>query len=204
MKHSLFITIAYCISLTALITACTSEKVYSPKPRMYPKIEYPKNHDYVEFEVDYCDFSFDQPNYTQVVQSNKFFEKLSSHPCWFDLDIPIFNGQIHFSYYPISHRDSLAKFVNDAFKMANKHVSKANNINEINIEKDNVAGVLFDIQGPVASQVQFFLTDEKSHFLRASLYFNSTVNADSIAPIVSFVRKDINQIIDSFVWHDEK
>ena len=57
-------------------------------------------------------------------------------------------------------------------------------------------GVLFQIEGNVASSKQFFITDEKSHFIRGSLYFKSTIN-DSILPIESFFANDIIHIMET-------
>jgi hypothetical protein len=48
--------------------------------------------------------------------------------------------------------------------------------------------------------VQFFLTDTNHHFLRGALYFNSEPNTDSMAPVVKFVKEDMNRMIKTFQW----
>ena len=59
---------------------------------------------------------------------------------------------------------------------------------------------MFDIDGPVASPTQFYLTDEDKHFFRASLYFNSKVNPDSTAQVLEFLKPEIDTLLSSFKW----
>ena len=74
---------------------------------------------------------------------------------------------------------------------------------ELPIRNQNgVEGLLFNLEGPVASPINFFMTDTLDHFVRASLYFNSNVDPDSIAPILEFVSKDVQQILQTFEWKD--
>ena len=180
--------------------SCVDEQVNTPKPRMYPRIIYPEQ-SYDQFLLDVCNFTFEKPAYAIVKTGIKFFNEKSSHPCWFDLKLEEFNGSIHFSYNPIQDSNSLDKFVSDAFKIVEQHNTKAEYREEILIENANgVNGLLFKLEGPVASPINFFLTDTTDHFVRASLYFNSAVDPDSIAPILDFVSKDIDKILKTFKW----
>ena len=98
--------------------------------------------------------------------------------------------------------ENFEKLRNDAFSLANKHNIKANYIDELPIEKPNgVRGFVFNIEGPVASPFQFYLTDvEDQHFLRASLYFNTQARPDSLAPVLDFVKTDLMHLINTFEW----
>lgn len=185
-----------------IICSCTTDQVYTPKPRMYPRVIYPtKTYDTFTFEA--CNFTFQKPTYSKVKTGINFFDEESSHPCWFDLELDDFNGSIHFSYNPIEDSKSLDKLVSDAFRIVEQHNSMAEYREEILIENDNgVNGLLFNLEGPVASPINFFLTDTTNHFVRASLYFNSAVDPDSIAPILDFVSKDIQKIVTTFEWKD--
>jgi len=180
-----------------IIVGCTADKVYAPKPRMYPKVFYPEK-EYITFEEDYCQLTFDMPAYARVMQERTFFEEEPADPCWFDLELKDFNGNLHFSYYPVNDRKTFDELITDAFRFVEKHDIKANYRSETVLEnKQGVSGILFDIEGPVATPIQFFLTDSTHHFVRASLYFNNKVEPDSMAPIYSFVREDILRIIES-------
>ena len=45
-------------------------------------------------------------------------------------------------------------------------------------------------------------TDSVKHYLRGALYFNVEPNKDSLAPVLQFVKEDINVLIESFNWKE--
>lgn len=63
-----------------------------------------------------------------------------------------------------------------------------------------VYGSLFLLDGESASPVQFLLTDSVSRFFRGALYYDCIPNADSLAPVTCYLRKDIIELIQSFNW----
>ena len=139
--------------------------------------------------------------YAEIVKDSFVFEGKPFNPCWFDINVKMLNSSLHCSYYNISKDRTLSSLINDAFNIAGKHNIKANYRKETIIHnKYGVKGILFDIEGPVASPRQFYLTDEKNHFFRASLYFNSHVDPDSTAPILTFINQDIDTLIATFHW----
>ena len=187
----------YFIIVILVVLGCKDTGVFTPKPRMYPKINYPER-SYKTFEESYCEFTFEVPMYTVTDQEQSFFEEKPLNPCWFDLEIPDLNGQLHFSYYPIESRQRFDELVSDAFTFVEKHDIKANYRSETLLDTpQGLHGILFDIDGPVASPIQFFLTDSTAHFVRASLYFNNKVEPDSMAPVYAFVREDIERMIQT-------
>jgi len=96
---------------------------------------------------------------------------------------------------------NLERLVEDAHKMAFKHTKKANYIDEIKIDNAHgVGGILYDLGGDAASNVQFFLTDSNRHFIRGALYFYSPPNADSMAPVLDYVKADVKQMLKTFEW----
>lgn len=184
-----------------LISAC-GEPSFGPKPRAYPKVEYPAKA-YTEFRLDACNFSFEYPAYAIIQRDSSYFESEPPHPCWFNVYLPDFDGKIHFSYYVVNRPKSLETLQADAFEMVDWHNKKANYIEEQRIRLPNgTTGFFFNIEGPAASPFQFFLTDSTRHFLRGALYFNATVDNDSLAPVYDFVKKDILHLIETFEWKD--
>ena len=90
---------------------------------------------------------------------------------------------------------------NDAFKLVSKHNLKASYIDELPIERpDGTFGYAFDIEGPVASPFQFFLTDGNEHFLRGALYVEALAKPDSLAPIYEFMKTDVMQLVNTLKW----
>lgn len=189
------------ILLTLFIVACGGDAVYTPKPRMYPRVVWPDKK-VEQKEISYCDFTFKAPEYVKIVQDQYFFEDEIVHPCWFDLEVASLKTKLHCSYYPLSSQAELDQLVNDAFKVTSKHNVKANYIDDVLIHRpiSKVYGMIFDVDGPVASPMQFYLTDSTNHFFRASLYFNSKVNPDSTDVVLNFLMEDVNTMIGSWEW----
>jgi hypothetical protein len=44
------------------------------------------------------------------------------------------------------------------------------------------------------------LTDSIEHFLRGSLYFNETPNADSLLPVKQYIKEDFITLMESLKW----
>lgn len=183
-----------------LLVSCGEEQVNLPKPRLYPKMTFPEKGYQLSSEAD-CPFTFKYPTYGKLTREDYFEDEEPVHSCWFDVSLDAINASIHFSYIPIDNRKHFDDLVNDAFRMVTEHNAKADSRRDSLFENRNgVEGLLFDIAGDVATPLQFFLTDSTAHFVRASLYFDDKVDADSIAPMVNFVRTDIDTLIESFDW----
>jgi len=183
-----------------LFAACVEEKVYAPKPRIYPRVYYPAK-SFQDFNQKACPFEFQYPEYATYLKDDYFFDEKPLSDCWFDLKTKQLNGVLHCSYIEVDNRAHFDELVNDMFEMAGEHNIKANFRDEMVVRKPNkVSGIIYEIDGDVATNLQFFLTDTTNHFFRASLYFNNKVAADSMAPIYDFMREDISKMIETFAW----
>jgi gliding motility-associated lipoprotein GldD len=186
-------------SIALLYFSCGESRDIAPKERMYPFVKYPDSVRMEKLNID-CPFTFEYPNYF-VYEYDKNQKKEISKGCWFNLQAKSLNSTIHYSYLPLEKKEQLAKFVNDAFTVTDEHNDRATARKESIIDNGkNVKGLMFEIEGPVATAIQFYLTDSTKHFLRASLYINDKVNPDSTAPIIQFFKKDILRSIESFEW----
>lgn len=184
------------ISFIGVILCLQCSKSYTPKPRGYPKLDFPDK-EFILFDSTFP-YSFEYPVYVNIVAENKEL----SEPYWINLEFPDFDGKIHISYKAV--RNDLDDYVEDSRNLAYKHTIKADAIKETvySQPETRVYGVLYDIKGNAASSVQFFLTDSNKHFLRGSLYFNVEPDKDSLAPVIDFVREDIIHFIESFHWNN--
>lgn len=191
-----------CCLLCFLYSSCGDDVPPVPKPRSYPRVDYPVR-DYTALGADYCNFTFARPASTTVVREESYFDRAPVDSCWFNLKLaPQLNGTLHFSYYPVTSYAQWEELRDEAFELVGVHNQRASDIEEIVIHRDeaNVHGVAFDIAGPAASPFQFFLTDTTEHFLRGALYFETQVNPDSLAPVVEYVKEDIFRIIETLEW----
>lgn len=176
-------------------TACNNAE-FSPKPRGFYRISFPEK-TYLSIKED-LPYSFEIPSYATLnIDSSE-----GTNRYWKNLDFPTFNATLHISYFPISSKANLNQLTEDARTFAFKHSAKASAIDQITINKThkNVYGLTYLIKGNTASNLQFFLTDSTNKYLRAALYFNEKPNLDSIQPVLDFLRRDIDHIVDTFEW----
>ena len=187
------LTLALIFVSLLILSSC--DEYFQPKPRGYFRIHLPEK-SYAPIQQN-LPYSFDIPAYATLEKDkHPFAEKY-----WNNIIFPEFNAKIHLSYKCINN--NLPALLEDAHKLVNKHIPKANAINEriyINKEK-GVYGVTYSIMGAeAASPFQFYLTDSTDNFIRGALYFNVSPNNDSLAPVISFLEEDIQKLIESFKW----
>jgi len=195
----LFCHFSFLISLI-FFTSC--EQTYTPKRQGYFRIDFPKERKLTTYDCDDCPFTFEYPTYGTIQKDSNNVQELHEHPCWFNVIFPEYKGKIYLSYTKIDATNPLDKLIKDSYKLTFKHTVKADYIDETPIKGKNlnVSGILYDVGGNAASGVQFYVTDSSKHFLRGSLYFYASPNADSIAPSVQYFRKDVEHIIESLNW----
>ncbi len=176
-------------------TGCSRKSNHIPKPRGYFRIDFPVK-EYQTYSSD-CHYSFEYPVYAKIVN----YTANDAEPCWINIEFPKMHGKIHITFKKISH--NLATYSEDIRTFAYKHIIKADDIIEQPIinRSENVYGILYDIKGNTASSINFYLTDSTRNFLSGALYFNSIPNKDSLAPVIAFLREDIQHLIKTFEWH---
>jgi gliding motility-associated lipoprotein GldD len=97
---------------------------------------------------------------------------------------------------------NLKNYISEAQSITQKHAKMAREVSEraFKNEQTNVYGKLFDLKGPVASQIQFFVSDKKKHFLSGALYFKARPNYDSLFPAVDYIKNDVVRFMESLRW----
>ena len=184
----------------AFASCDTDRPIYNPKPRAYPKIEFPEK-GYTKVDPKTCPFTFERASYAEFVQDSLFFGEKTENDCWFDLYVPSLKGTIHCSYYEIDKENTLDKLITDAHTLSNKHGIKAKFMDDFKVSKPGgVYGNVMNIEGDVATPFQFYLTDSTSHFLRGSLYVRAQINTDSLDPVFEFLKTDAMHMINTFEW----
>lgn len=189
------------LSILFIVLGAACERTQPlPKPRAYPKFSYPER-SYQRYQSPDCAFSFEFPGYSRIAQDTTHRNDPFFNDCWFDVYMPDFDCRLYCSYYRIGEGKTLDELKRDAFEMVDWHHKKANYIEEQRIQRgEDIEGLAFRIEGPAATPFEFFLTDNKEHFFRAALYFNTQINTDSLAPLYDFVLKDVEHLIGTFAW----
>ena len=195
MKNKNLLIISLSFFVMIYFVSCGDSGDYVPKPQGYLRLDLPQKK-YLVFDSTYP-YTFEYPIYAKVSTDK---ERLSE-PFWINIEFPKFKGKINISYKKINH--NLTKYADDAYKLAMKHISKASNIEDerINVKEHNVYGIVYNIEGEgTASAYQFFISDSTSNFVRGALYFNIKPNNDSLAPVIDFIKQDIQHLIKTFKW----
>lgn len=182
--------------IISCLMACGNNHDYSPKPRGFFRIVFPKRQ-YQQYS-DGCPFTFTYPKYASIEPDRA----PNSKPCWLNMQFPQFKGTLHLSYQPVTSKKVFNELTEDARTFAFKHTVKATSIDEgiISYPDRKIYGIYYTIDGNAASSAQFFLTDSTKHYIRGALYFNSEPRLDSIQPVLDFVKKDMDVVIKSFRW----
>lgn len=177
------------------VSSCNNE--YTPKPRGYFRIALPERK-YLALDSIYP-YRFEYPAYATITNDPLSPEEQN----WINLEMPVFKGRMHITYKPVTKENSLSEYTEDARTLALKHMQKSTGIRQIAISDPSrkLYGLVYEINGMgAASPYQFYLTDSSRHFLRGSLYFDAIPNNDSLAPVIDFVKTDIQHFFETFNW----
>ncbi len=175
------------------IYSCRND--YTPKPRAYFRIDLPAK-DYQQLDSTFP-YKFEYPVYS-VLNPDRLSPEEEN---WINIDYPEYRASIHLSYKEVDN--NLSKYLEDSRTMVMKHMPKASSIKDQLIfrPEENIYGLKYKIEGlGAASPYQFFATDSAKHFIRGALYFNVKPNNDSLAPVIDFIREDIDHMIQTLEW----
>jgi gliding motility-associated lipoprotein GldD len=186
-NRSLIIEIALTVLMLLLFTSCKDDVF--PKPASHLRLDYPMAK-YVGFE-DQCPFSFEM-NSNAIVKGEK--------DCGFTISYPKMKATIYLTYKPVN--SNINVLLRDAQKLTYEHVIKADDISEqpyLNPSR-KVYGMFYRVDGNAATNSQFYVTDSTKHFVTGSVYFYAKPNFDSIMPAASYVRNDMQRLMETLRW----
>lgn len=185
---------SFLISCLAIaILSCSPE--YTPKQKGYNRIDLPE-HEYDWLKGDYP-YTFLTSKHAEVRPHNSPY----ATDDWIDIQYYDFNAEIQITYIPIKNYEMFVELINDAYKLTSKHQVKASSIERIQVNTDNnQAATIYELEGEVPSQVQFYVTDSTDNFLRGALYFQTATKNDSLEPVIDFIKEDVVRLINSLEW----
>ena len=182
-------------AIVLIAISCNHENNYLPKPRGYFRIDLPEK-GYTK--VDTIErYSFECPHYAVITPD--FYSPDEKN--WINIEMPAFKGSIHLTHKNVNN--NLGEYLEDVHTMVTKHLQKANGGHDSLIvnEEHRVYGMFIEMDGKgVATPMHFYLTDSTKNFVRGALYFNFTPDNDSMQPVISFIREDIDHLINTFEW----
>ncbi len=176
------------------LVAC-SDRDYTPKPAGYFRIDLDR--------PVYRTATDPAGMYSFHIQEAALIEQVpetNGKGEWFNIIYPHLDARIYCSLLPVNTPEDLHVIGEATRELLTMQMKKAEDIDEKEYSdpSNRVYARLFEIRGNTASPVQFLITDSLHYFLRGSLYFNATPNQDSIAPVRSYIKEDIMELISSF------
>jgi gliding motility-associated lipoprotein GldD len=181
-----------------LLNACQSRD-YVPKPKAYNRIDLPEaqyqplteKHPYT---FEYSKYAYIRPDSSSIAEAH-----------WIHIIYPRFKADVQITYKSVqSDPKFFQEFADDANTLVNKHMVKASYISDNLIKTPSgKTAVVYELEGEVPSQFQFYISDSTQHFLRGALYFKTATKNDSLAPIIEFIKKDVIHLLNTCQWDEE-
>ena len=182
-------TLPFVLFIFAALTVVSCKKEVLPKPSSYLRLDY-KEANYAHFESQ-CPFTFEM-NADAIIKGEK--------ECGFTISYPKMKATIYLSYKPVN--GNINKLLRDAQKLTYEHVIKADDILEqpyLNPQQ-KVYGMFYQVDGNAATNSQFYATDSTKHFITGSVYFYAKPNFDSIMPAASYIKNDMQRLLETLKW----
>ena len=181
------IKVVLIFTLVALLASCSDNVL--PKPKAQLRLEYQENS--YQRVTSGCPYILEISMNSQIEFTNN---------CWAQIHYPKLNATMHLTYREIE--SELNTVLKEVEKLTYEHAVKADAINAVPYQNDvnRVYGKLISVEGNVASNLQFHVTDSVKNVLYGSLYFNVKPNYDSILPAIKYIEKDIRNLVESVEW----
>lgn len=200
MKNLLFFGV-----LMGLIACQQKQQGNLPRPKGYNRIDMPVAQ-YTPIEAGHP-YQFEMSVYAKVIpdtvtigNKNEIFK---AEPHWIYLYYPRWDAFIQITYKSLEgNQQKLKALINDSFVLAYKHQGKAAGIHDyVMTTTDGRKAGLIELNGEVATSLQFFTTDSAKHFIRGAIYVKTATKNDSLAPIIRFLKQDAFHLIETLSWN---
>lgn len=182
-------------SLLILLASCGEEEVSLPKKHGYPRMDIPAQMEYKLIQSQSCPFEFEAPAGAEISRD-------LSDSCWLDLHFPKYNLTWH-----ISHRDTRQTGLSADFhfeehrKLIYKHSQKATEIRPFDQSLGSGRLTGHELFGEVGTPYYLFLRDSSNtQVVSISFYFQTALENDSLAPLISHMKNQMDHAVETFVW----
>ncbi|WNJ20821.1 hypothetical protein [Pontibacter sp. G13] len=187
----------FILSVSAFF-GCESYEPY-PRPYGFHRIDLPAVADrvYTQYSSKDCPFTFEYPSYAVPKQKHR-------DSC--DVDIRFEDNQLDwfFTYRFDPAGNAQGRQYEDYRRLIYKHSKKATQITETPIQLGNAQGIMFEIYGNVGTPAQLFLYDStQQHYLMVACYFETALKNDSLAPVIQYMKEELQHMAGSIDWEPQ-
>lgn len=169
---------------------------YVPKPKGYNRLNLP-GHSYRALGTRYP-YTFEYSKYATILPDSF----APNEPNWIFVHYPGLNANIQITYKEVRNDPKrLTGFIDDSYKLGGKHHIRASAIQEqVIVSESKKTVAVFKLTGDVPSPYQFYTTDSVRHYLRGAIYLSTAVKNDSLAPVITYLQKDMMHLLNTLQW----
>lgn len=186
----------YCLAILLLtgLIGC-SEPDPMPRKLAYPRIDLPAHTTYATFRNEACPFTFEYPDYGEISRD-------MADSCWVDIRFSRFNCKWHISYHDVQASDkNLDEHYEEWRSLIFKHSKKASRIQDKPVSTPLGKGFFYEVYGDVGTPAQFFFSDSSGNeVVMTSFYFRTALKNDSLAPVIDYMKGELQHMIESIRW----
>lgn len=182
--------VALCIS--AIFFVSCNDKSEVVKPLGHVRLEYPKPV-YKNFK-DVAPYNFQYSNQGEIKQGKQ--------TDWYIVHYPKLKANIFLTYFPVNSSQDLIVKIKESERFVQEQTVKASFISPQPFEfpERKLYGTLYELGGESAINLQFHATDSLRNFISGSVYFSTEPKADSLAPAIEYIKKDVQHLIETLTW----
>ncbi len=184
------------LTIVLVLSACGNDELLVPKPPSFLRTDLPE-HKYTKMALDEP-YSYEVST-SYIVKPVLFGSEPTNHQ---EINLLPINGVLYLNYYTLPNHDTLVRYINLSNDKVDEHQIKASKIERKRFifPDKKVYGTFFELQGDVATNYQFYLTDSTNNFIRGEVLMNCKPNYDSLRPSLEYLKKDLYHMIETFEW----
>ncbi|MDA0779367.1 MAG: gliding motility lipoprotein GldD [Bacteroidetes bacterium] len=175
------------VILALFFVGCQSP---TPKPKAQLALKYPIPQ-YNQISNN-CRYTFEH---------NQLATPKTLSACGITLEYTSLHATLYLTYFDLT-KFSLDTLLLDLDKRLTMFGKQAIQVDESAFENktQNVVGSCITIVGNSPSNVHFFGTDTRKHYLTGSLLFEASPNYDSLAPAIAYIKNDVQRLLETLQW----
>jgi len=191
------ISIILFLGMIFLLSSCSEDIAPRARPHGFHKISFPETVEYQNFKTDQCPFEFAYPASGKV-------SRVSDDSCWVDIDFPQYDLKWHLTHrFVPASGIAIGEHFEEHRKLIYKHSKKATQIAARDYNTSAGTGKAWEVYGNVGTPAYYFLADSaEENILMLSFYFNTATKNDSLAPVIEFMRGEVEKSLESLRWKE--
>jgi gliding motility-associated lipoprotein GldD len=197
MKKEFFLAKLMILIILIGLTGCSEDIAPRARPHGFHQILFPETVVYQKFKSEICPFEFTYPASGKI-------SRIFDDSCWVDIDFPEYGLKWHLTHRFVPETGlAVGEHFEEHRKLIYKHSKKATQIAARDFNTPVASGKAWEVYGNVGTPAYYFLADSaQENILMVSFYFNTATKNDSLAPVIEYMRGEVEKSLESLVWRE--